>query len=321
MSKKIVILHNAISSGTIDELDVLAQRDLVREVCKELGYQVSVMECGQDPMDVIKSIWEMDPFAVFNIAEDVWEKGELLYIIPALLNALRIPYTGASVEAMFLTTQKILAKDCMKRAGIPTADYYTLDQIDQLDPALSYILKPIWEEASVGIDDRAVFNVRDKERLDWVRHLSLNHFFVEEYIDGREFNVSMLSDKNGPEILPIAEMVFSDYYKDKPKVLNYKSKWDVDSEEYQASTRAFGTLKNDIVLKEKIKDICFKIWDVFKLKGYARVDLRVDLDGNPYVLEVNGNPCIAPDSGFIAALEEAKYTRKSMIKRILEDVN
>lgn len=321
MNKMVVILHNAISSGTIDELDVLAQRDLVKEACKDLGYKVLVIESGNDPMDIARTIWGMDPLAVFNLVEAVWEKGELIYVMPALLNAFRIPYTGASVEAMFLSTNKVLAKDLMCSAGIPTPDYFSIHESARLDPGKSYISKPIWEEASVGIDNNAVFTIQNKEKLKWLKNLSPQHHFIEEYIDGREFNVSILSGKNGPELLPIAEMIFSDYFNDKPKILGYKSKWDTGSEEYKASTRAFETLKKEPDLKKKIDDICLKTWDIFKLKGYARVDLRVDLQGEPYVLEVNGNPCIAPDSGFVAALEKAKYNKKTMVKRILEDVN
>ena len=106
--------------------------------------------------------------------------------------------------------------------------------------------------------------------------MSSSHYFIEEYIDGREFNVSILADKNGLEVLPPAEMIFSSFFDNKPKVVGYKAKWDENSEEYKQTNRFFGTLENNLNLKENLIAICKQTWKAFNLKGYARVDFRVD---------------------------------------------
>ncbi|GAB4290454.1 MAG: D-alanine--D-alanine ligase [Marinilabiliales bacterium] len=321
MNKKIIILHNQIQNNTQDELDVLDQRNLIQEACQQLGYKTVSMAVGNDIYKDIKQVKAQNPDIIFNLVESTWGKGELLYFVPALLNSLKIPYTGVPLDALFITTNKVLAKKFMRLNNLPTADFFTIDEIKKLDASKTYIVKPIWEEASVGIDNDSVFQISETEKLKQISQLSSSHYFIEEYIDGREFNISMLANKNGFEVLPPAEMIFSSFFDNKPKVVGYKAKWDENSEEFKQTNRSFGTLENNIPLKNRILEICNRSWKVFNLHGYARVDLRVDNNENIYILEINGNPCIAPDSGFVAAINYCGYTNQMMVNRILEDVN
>lgn len=319
MKKTILILHNAVLRDDPDEVDVIAQRDLVRESCERLGYQVLSRALGNDLAGDIERIRGESVDLVFNLCETALEKGELVYFAPALLNTLRIPYTGVPLEALFLTSSKVLAKRIMRRQGLPTADFFTLAETDKLDPERTYIVKPVWEEASLGIAEDSIFRGSETPKLHKISRLPEKHFFIEEYIEGREFNISMLARKNGAEILPPAEMLFGPYFDDKPRILGYKAKWDENSPEYRQSRRAFGTLVSGCKLEQALRKVCSECWELFGLRGYARVDIRVDKDEHIYILEINGNPCIAPDSGFVAALYEAGYKNETMIKRIIED--
>lgn len=319
MKKTIAILHNRISSGSPDELDVLAQRDLVESSLIKLGYNVSCHESGLDPMDVATAIWMEGPDLVFNLVESVWDKDELIYVLPAILNSMRIPYTGVPLESLFITTNKVLTKRMLTLAGLKTPDHFAMDRIGELKPGTRYIVKPIWEEASIGIINEPVFTTADKHKIKDLSSWCSRHYFIEEYIDGREFNVAMLAGPQGPEILPVAEMIFNEYFQDKPKVLGYRAKWVEDSDEFKNTDRAFNTLDPEPELLESILQTSMKVWELFDLRGYARIDFRVDRDGTAYVIEVNGNPCISPDSGFVAAAEMKGYTMKTMIKRIVDD--
>ncbi len=318
---KIIILHNQIQNNTSDELDVLDQRDLVKDACLKLGHDVICMSIGNDIQQDIKNVQSQKPSIVFNLVESSWGKGELLYVAPALLNSLKIPYTGVPLDALFISTNKVLAKKIMRLNNLPTADFFAIDEINKLDESKTYIVKPIWEEASVGIDNDSVFNINETEKLNKLALLSSSHYFIEEYIDGREFNVSILADKNGFEVLPPAEMTFSSFFNNKPKIVGYKAKWDENSEEFKQTNRAFGTLENNKSLERKIADVCGESWKAFNLHGYARIDFRVDKMDNLYILEINGNPCIAPDSGFVAANNFAGYSTETMVTRILKDLN
>ena len=130
----------------------------------------------------------------------------------------------------------------------------------------------------------------------------------------------MLAGDPDPFVLPAGEMVFYNYEPDQPKILGYKAKWHPDTPEYTNTVREFNTLK-DARLDRKLRDISVECWKGFGFKGYGRVDFRIDEDGNPWVIEVNGNPCISPDSGFIAACSLAGISKKEIVKRIIDDVN
>ncbi len=319
--KHIVILHNKIENNTPDELDVLAQRDLVNEACINLGYRVSILTVGDDLKRDLLVVEAIKPDVVFNLVEATWGKGELIYLVPAILNAQKITYTGVPLDALFISTNKVLAKKMMQQQGLPTAPFFVMDEIHLLSPQKKYIAKPIWEEASVGISEDFIFKLSETEKVKRVRELSVSHYFIEEFIDGREFNISIVAGVKGPEVLPPAEMVFSDYFNDKPKIVGYKAKWDEDSPEYKNTVRAFDTLADNSTLKKKLEEVCLQSWKVFNLHGYVRVDFRVDTSENIYILEINGNPCIASDSGFIAAAAHAGYSPKDMIERIIKDSN
>jgi D-alanine-D-alanine ligase len=142
--------------------------------------------------------------------------------------------------------------------------------------------------------------------------------FAEAYIEGREFNVSLLGDASGVEVLPIAEMCF-DKYETRPKVLGYDAKWTEGSFAYEHTARTFEVAPEDKDLVRQLSRIAIKCWKLFRLRGYARVDFRVDAQGEPYVLEVNANPCISPDGGFIAAASQARISYDNIISRIIAD--
>lgn len=318
---KIIILYNQVLSNNPDQVDVINQRDLVKKACENLNYEVISLTVGNNLLADIEAIKKENSTIVFNLVEETFGKGELIYFAPALLNALKIPYTGVPLDALFITTNKVLAKKLMRYNELPTADFYAIDEIVKLNPAKTYIAKPIWEEASVGITEDYIFNISETTKVKTIQQLSNSHYFIEEFIDGREINISMLATNNKVEVLPPAEIIFSEYFNNKPKIVGYEAKWDENSEEYKQTNRFFGTLENNLTLKEKLISICEHTWKAFNLKGYARVDFRVDKNDNIFILEINGNPCISPDSGFVAALKNAGYNEEIMIKRIIEDSN
>jgi len=321
MRKKILILHNEVLTNNPDELDVMNQVALVKETCNKLGHQAKSSSIGNNMLDDFESAISDKPDIVFNLVEAGWGKGELIYVVPGLINAYKIPYTGVPLDALFITTNKVLAKKYMQLNGLPTAPFFSINEIEKLDTAKQYIVKPIWEEASVGITVNSIFRASDKNKTTQIKQLPAPHYFIEEFIDGREFNISILASDKGCEVLPPAELIFDTYFKDKPKIVGYDAKWNENSPEYKNTNRAFGTIENKPALKDKLTGICKKTWEVFNLKGYARIDFRLDESENIFILEINGNPCIAPDSGFIAALQYAGYSNQNAIERILNDLN
>ena len=178
------------------------------------------------------------------------------------------------------------------------------------------------EDASVGVDEESV--ARDRGSL-WAKLKALRKRFgdqeimIERYIEGREFNVSVIASPEGPLVLPPAEMVFDSYGEGKERVVGYRAKWDTTSFEYRHTLRRFKFGSEDEPLLERVRKTAQRCFELFRLRGYARVDMRVDAEGRAQVIEVNANPCLSPDGGFAAAVERAGISSARMVKMILED--
>ena len=321
MNNKVIILFNELSqNATSDELDVLDQVELIKKTLLQLGYEPIELMMGFNLVPVIKVLEDIKPIFAVNLFESIENKSEFLYFGPAILNSLHIPYTGFPLEALFLTTQKVLTKQQLQMIGIPTPNWFTHDNIKELQPFVKYIVKPLWEEGSLGLDEDCIFSGNNQTFIENIgKNSKSNSYFIEEYIEGREFNISMLASPDGTEVLPFAEIDFRNFPEDKHKMVGYKAKWVEDSFEYNNTPRTFELENLSSETKNQITEICKKCWNHFGGKGYARIDFRLSQNNIPYVLEINGNPCITPGGGFYAALEQANYSFEKAFERIVQD--
>ncbi len=317
---KVVVLINALTANPDkDELDVLDQACAVEEALDQLGYQSERLFMGLNLNETSERLREINPSFVFNLVESLEKDAQLIHLAPALLEHLGIPFTGCGSESMFITSNKTLTKKMMLAMGLPTPRQIDNIKNLEIDRKVQYIAKPVWEDASVGISDENIL-VSDPKIIQAFLNTHPNRsYFFEEYIGGREFNISVLGGSKGPEVLPIPEILFENFPEGKPKIIGYSAKWDESSFEYHNTNRSFGIEKTEPQLAERLKQICLDSWNLFGLKGYARVDLRVDEHGKPWILEINANPCLSEDAGFYAATQEAGYDFPQVIKRILED--
>jgi len=328
---KIAVIHDAVgSTDSPDAKDALIQAMAVKNALKALGHKVQTMACGFNFDGLHKRLQDFGAELVFNLVESIEGQGRLIHLIPFCLDAWKIPYTGSPAEAMLITSNKIMAKKCMITAGLPTPAWVgpyperiraTAD--NAIDKAAIWIIKSVWEHASLGIHQKGLVNATGKKIWPLItsRAKELNgDCFAEKYIDGREFNISVLAGPNGPEVLPAAEIIFEGFAPEKPKIVCYNAKWVEDSFEFQNTPRNFEFSAKDEPLIDLMRDLSLRCWDEFCLAGYARVDFRVDETGRPWILEINANPCISPDSGFAAAVERAGISYTEAIRRILCDL-
>jgi D-alanine-D-alanine ligase len=315
-----VLLYNQMSEKPKeDEMDVIRQMNHISRALKQLAYTAVRVPFSIDLAEAIQTLEKIRPKVVFNLVEMVEGTGKLLYFGPSILNFLHIPYTGVPLEAMFLTTSKILTKKQLKLLNINTSGFYMMDELHKLLPGRMYIVKPIWEDGSLGLDEHCIFSGDDSAYIEKIKHYHKNSFFIEDYIEGREFNLSILGGKEGPQVMPPAEILFVDYPEGKHKIVGYNAKWTEDSFEYNHTPRTFKYPKQDEALLARLKMMALQCWHGFELKGYVRVDFRVDKEGTPYVLEINGNPCISPESGYVAATKRAGLKFHQVVERIIED--
>ncbi|MCX6335162.1 MAG: ATP-grasp domain-containing protein [Bacteroidia bacterium] len=315
-----IIFNQPREDALADELDVLEQVEFIEENLNQLGIETYRKGITANFMKEVEKLSAEKPDFVFNLVESINNKGELCYFVPALLNMHSIPYTGNPVEAMFITTSKALTSKTLKQSGINNPGGFAPSEREKLITGNQYIIKPVWEDGSLGITGESVFTYSPEYEMK-LRNYKDSHWLIEDYIEGREFNISVLSSNNGPEVMPPAEMTFNNFGKGMPKIVDFKAKWEEGSFEYENTIRHFPGDKLNPVLKKRIMDAALECWHVFGLKGYARVDMRVDLNDNPYVIEVNANPCLSPDSGVVAAITAAGLPFTDVVSRIINDIN
>jgi D-alanine-D-alanine ligase len=315
--KKAVILINKISANPLpDEQDVLEQAASVEKAMLMCGYSSQRVYFDLNLAITWKLLSKLKPDVVFNLVETVGGRGELIHLAPTLLECLEIPFTGSASFPVYLSSHKVLAKKRFIELGLPTPVWYWGEKFADKIPEGKYIVKPIWEDGSAGITDNSVFDLETSfKRLQVIK--KNRKVFLEEYIQGREFNISVIGGDKEPMVLPPAEIRFKDYPEGKPHILNYASKWDEGSFEYRNSERHFDFTGEDATLIERLKRITLICWKGIELGGYARFDFRIDRNNNPFLIEVNANPCLSPDAGFIAAAGMAGLDYKAVVERIL----
>ncbi len=327
---RIAVLYNQPAPGAgPDEEDVLAQVAAVSASLARLGHGVEAVPCSLDLARLEARLEASRPDLAFNLVEALAGRERLIHLVPALLDVLGQPYTGSATEAIFLTSNKVVAKERLAAAGLPTPELLAvwrggLDDRRRPEAAGGdgrAIVKGMWDHGSVGIDeDRAVVAAAGPDlahRLAELARRSRGPCFAEAYVEGREFNLSLLAGPDGPEVLPAAEIEFLGFPAGKPRIVGYRAKWQEDSFEYTHTPRRFAFPAADRALLERLAELARAAWRLFGLAGWARVDFRVDGEGRPTILEVNVNPCLSPDAGFAAALAEAGLTYDEAIGRIV----
>lgn len=308
---RILILyqHNENLTDRQDELDTITQVNEVSICLNQLGYQVQKAPCSS-VSHIEEAINRIKPDVVFNMVESLYGSDKNMYLAPALLDALHVPYTGNSAESIFLSSDKNLVKQRLKQHGIKVPETAKSDS-DEL-----FIVKSTTEHASFGIDSNSVVKgFAAAEKL--IRHkknIYGGEWLAETYIEGREINVAIIGNSKTGKILvlPPAEIIFQDFETTTPKIVDYAAKWDEDSFAYHNTPRQFISDSSEFIA---IAKQCFLS---LNLNGYARVDFRQNNAGDIYVIDINPNPCLSLDAGFIAAAEQFGLRQQDIIKQLIE---
>lgn len=315
----IIIVHDRLSAHpSHDEMDTIQEVNHVRRALHQLGYQVHTSTFTLNLPLMERRLRESGAHMIFNLVET--QKGSrLLFVAPALFESLGMDYTGGSSVGMMLSSDKLEAKRLMTTSGIPTPEWASSGDRKCLESLIRYpvIIKPVAEEASVGINDDSVIQKPSMTLIEQLLEDKKKDIFVERYVEGREFNISILPIDGKPTVLPPAEMIFSDFPQGKPRITGYKAKWDEQSWEYRHTNRTFEIQHLDRSNVDEVVQVSIACWELFGAKGYVRVDLRLDSENRPYVLEVNLNPCITADSGFVAAAQAYGLSYTALIDRII----
>lgn len=331
----VVILHNAVLPGdSAADRDVLVQAEAVGAALAELAHSSAAVAWDLDLRAARDRLAACRPDVVFNLVESLGGSDWLASTATGLLDTMGVPYTGSATEALLLTNHKLLAKQRFGQAGLPTPQWLVLDPRRAggstiglpgraLVPGAAHVVKTLWEHASFNLDEHSIVRPADEGELLAILRDAAQRLrrpcFAERYIEGREFNLSVLAGPDGPEVLPPAEIDFSAFPPDKPRIVGQRAKWEEASFEFQQTPRRFDFPPADRPLLDRLRGLAREAWLLFGLGGYARVDFRVDEAAEPWILEINANPCLSPDAGFAAALTRASIPFSQAVARILED--
>jgi D-alanine-D-alanine ligase len=315
-----------------DEADTFVQAREIHQCLTMLGNDPLTVVFGPDRAATADALRRHRPDVVVNLVEDLPEGPDQVFRVTECLDRLGLPYTGAGTRALRALADKRGMKRRLHDAGLPVPDDLDGRQapgggvgstppsspVPPASPPIRYIVKSAIEHASIGIDGTSlVAGAEAAAALLAARRAERGGaWLAEQFIDGREFNVAILETPEGPRALPPAEILFLD--PTRPRILGYEEKWAEASAAYSATPRRFSKTPADAPLLAELTELALAAWRAFDLTGYARVDFRVDEAGNPYILEVNANPCLSADAGFCAAAREAGLTQADIVARLIE---
>lgn len=258
---------------------------------------------------------------VFNLAESLGGNTALEPAIAWIYTLEGRAFTGTSASTLERCLHKGLTRALLRDAGVPIPEGRVILDADASLGDLPYpvFLKPVQEDASHGIDLGSVAHDPASARARVAALLARygRGVVAEAWIDGRELNVSLLQEGERLRVLPAAEIDFSGFPVGAPKILTFAAKWDETSAEFQGSPSIAASLDDD--LRARVEDTAVRAFRALGLRGYARVDLRVDAHGVPFVIDVNPNPALAPDAGFALAAARAGIDWDSLVERIALD--
>jgi D-alanine-D-alanine ligase len=317
---RILVLHSDIApDAPPEERDTLVAAQAVAEALQSQGHGVSQKAFTANPAALNSLLSQAAPDIVFNLVEGVNGSGQLAPLAPRLLEEMGFAFTGAGAAAMAFTNDKPRTKQRLRQAGLLTPDWCEPPDWHGLGPG-TYIVKSALEDASLGLDDGCVVTgmMRVKRRAHDCAARYGGRWFAERFVEGREFNIALLQGAGGLTILPMAEMRFESWPSGKPRIVGYDAKWDEASSASLQTVRVFGVEESEPLLAARLRAACEKVWEIFDLCGFVRVDFRVAEAGEPLILEINTNPCISPDAGFAAAAARAGMAYDRLIARIVE---
>jgi D-alanine-D-alanine ligase len=279
-------------------------RDVADALSADGGHSVTLVPVEGDFAELRARLEGNIPGCVFNLCESLGSDARLETAVPTVLELMGIPYTGSPPEALSAALYKDRVKRLLVQAGVPTPLGVLVSHPDDpCDLPLPAIVKPAREDGSAGIWCRSV--VKDeqalRERVAEVIDLFKAPCIVEQYIDGREFNVALLGFPQ-PRVLPLQEIDFSELPPDQPHIVTYDAKWRTGSVD-DLGTQPVMHPELPSAMAARVRRAATEACRAVGVRDYGRVDIRIGSAGIPYVIDVNPNCDLSPDAGYARAAQ------------------
>lgn len=294
------------------ELDCESTVLAVAQALRAYGHDVKLIEGNESAYLKLKSE-HVD--IVFNMCEGV--KGESREShIPAILEMLEIPYTGSGVLTLAATLDKPLTKKILTYHDVPTARFkvFESEEVDTTGLEYPLFVKPAHEGSSIGISPSSKCNSCHEVRLEVAKLVRLYQqpVLLEEFLSGREFTVGLIGNRQ-PLVFPIMEINYARVPETHGSIYSrqFKAEWCED--DYYSCPACLSS-----ELEEQIKDVALKTYRILDCRDFARIDMRLDKNGVPNVIEVNPLPGMAPGfSDYPRIAETAGWPYQELVNTIL----
>jgi D-alanine-D-alanine ligase len=305
-------------SGTSDLVTMV--RTVARNL-RRLNHRVTVLPLAHDLFRFQRRLRRLNPDVVFNLYDDVVHGALYDMRLAALVRMMGFPMTGSPALALGLTRYKFMTASLLAGAGIPippnTAILETINAVRHHKWQFPIIVQASQEHAGIGLDRSSIVYSKKALRAK-VREILVNYrqpALAQRFLPGREFNVGIVGG-NRMRVLPLAEVDYSTLPQEIPPIMSYAAKWVESSTEYQ-NTRVICPAEVEPELAQRISDVAFQAFRAVGGRGYGRVDMRLDELGDPYVLEVNCNPCIDEGMGLARSADKAGITYPKLLQLIV----
>jgi D-alanine-D-alanine ligase len=335
MTGDILLIHNAVDDEIATEgkvafresnIALIVEAATVTDALETLGikYQTKIIKTLEQLPDILI---RNNRGIVFNLVEELPSSILHACYVPAVCRAHSWACTGNDTPALILAQNKWQTKAVLRAANVPTPDgaIVPVGQKTSLKhlPRGKYVVKPVFSDASEGIDADSIVELPSEALSKAIKriHERFNQpAIVEQFIPNRELNVSLLQQNGEVKILPIAEIDFSAFDMDRPRIVDYSAKWEVGSFAYNHTPQIIPAQISEKA-SELVRQYALAAWNATGCQDYTRVDFRMDDNEQVFVLEVNPNPDISPDAGFAAVLTAAGISYERFIEILLDNAS
>jgi D-alanine-D-alanine ligase len=315
---EITILTN-LESRDATSYDAVVEQ--VAAALRENGHRVSIFGVYDDVVEMAQGLREHRPDLVFNLLESFGENLNADVAVAGVLELLQLRYTGSGPGELFLGQDKGLAKKVLAFESILYPQFAIFSKDSDLETAgklrMPLFVKPLAADASIGIDGDSL--VRDAialmKRVLAIHETVNDSALVEEYIEGREFYVGVLGNRE-PVALPPVEMDFSGLPEGVPRILGSKAKWSPGSVEYKGTQAILPELPDE--LRARLQKVAVDAYRALRVRDYGRVDLRLTETGDIYVIEVNASCYLEKGSEFATAAAAAGFAYPQLVQKIVD---
>jgi D-alanine-D-alanine ligase len=295
------------SSDGSSEATVAEVADSILAAISEDGYNAVILPLRESLWNLVRRVKELKVDVLINLCEEFRSRPQLEANVAAAFEALAIPFTGCPSKALAICQDKFKAKAILNAFGLPTAKGRLVTTTDQKidDIPFPAIVKPNQEDASLGIyQDSVVHDPQAlEEKVNKIITVYKQPALVEEFIQGREFNVAVL-ETDSLRALPVSEIDFTSMPESAPHICSYEAKW-FENHVLYATTPAVCPAPVDEPVRDKLHQYALAAFQAMGCRDYARVDFRMGQDGRIAILEVNPNPDASLDAGYVRALKAA----------------